>query len=73
MFDAAGNVSAISLTSKSKNVTIQPTVEKAKQKKVRFGGTSRRFKLIIEVLSAPNGATWRLTGGIQMVVEIDPD
>ena len=58
---------------KSKNVTIQPTIVKAKQKRVRFGGTSRRFKLIIEVLSVPQGATWRLTGGIQMVVETDPD
>ena len=58
---------------KSKNVTIQPTIVKATQKRVRFGGTSRRFKLIIEVLSVPQGATWRLTGGIQMVVETDPD
>ena len=58
---------------KSKLVTIQPTIAKAKQKKVRFGGTSRRFKLIIESMAAPQGATWRLVGGIQMVVETDPD
>jgi len=58
---------------KTKNVTIQPTIAKAKQKRVRFGGTSRRFKLIIEVPTVPLGATWRLTGGIQMVVETDPD
>lgn len=58
---------------KSKNVVIQPTIDKAKQKKIRFGGTSRRFRLMIEVLSVPQDATWRLLGGIQMVVEIDPD
>jgi hypothetical protein len=58
---------------KSKNVTIQPTIDKAKQKRIRFGGTSRRFKLIIEALPVAQGATWRLTGGVQMVVETDPD
>jgi hypothetical protein len=58
---------------KTKNVTIQPTVAKQKQEKIRFGGTSRKFRLMIEVLSVSHGATWRLTGGIHMVVEIDPD
>lgn len=58
---------------KSKLVTIQPTLIKAKQKRVRFGGSSRRFKLIIEALPVSTKSTWRLTGGIQMVVEIDPD
>ena len=58
---------------KSKNVTVQPTVSKAKQKRIRFGGTSRRFRLVIETLEQPTGTTWRLLGGIQMVVEIDPD
>ena len=58
---------------KSKTVTVATTSFKAKQKRVRFGGTSRRFKLIVETLPEPIGATWRLLGGIQMVVEIDPD
>lgn len=58
---------------KSKTVTVGTTSFKAKQKRVRFGGTSRRFKLIVETLPEPIGATWRLLGGIQMVVEIDPD
>ena len=57
---------------KTKNVTVQTTTFKAKQKKVRFGGTSRKFKLIIETISQQD-AVWRLTGGIQMVVETDPD
>ena len=58
---------------KTKTVTIQPTVDKNKQKRIRFGGTSRRFKLIIEALPVSPKATWRLTGGVQMVVETDPD
>ena len=58
---------------KYKTVVIQPTIEKAKQKKIRFGGVSRRFRLCIEVPQAANNAVWRLIGGIQMVVEIDPD
>lgn len=59
--------------SKSKEITIQPTTFQEKQKKIRFGGTSRRFKLIIEVMRHPSKAVWRLTGGIHMVVETDPD
>lgn len=59
--------------SKSKLVTVAPTTFKAKQKRIRFGGTSRRFKLIIETLRGPTFATWRFLGGIQMVVETDPD
>ena len=59
--------------SKSKVVVIQPTISQTKQKRIRFGGTSRRFKLIVEVLQHPHTAVWRLTGGIHMVVETDPD
>lgn len=58
---------------KAKYVTVQPTLAKAKQKRVRFGGTGRRFRLIIETTALPENATWRLLGGIQMVVETDPD
>lgn len=58
---------------KSKNVTVQPTIAKVKQKRVRFGGTGRRFRVIIETLGISPGSQWRLTGGIQMVVETDPD
>lgn len=58
---------------KTKCVTVQPTIAKAKQKHVRFGGTGRKFRLIIETLGIHPGACWRLTGGIQMVVETDPD
>ena len=58
---------------KSKLVTVQTTTYKAKQRRIRFGGTSRRFRLTIESVNEPTGAVWRLVGGIQMVVEIDPD
>lgn len=58
---------------KSKTVTVETTTFKAKQRRVRFGGTSRRFRLCIEAMTVPKGSVWRLTGGIQMVVEIDPD
>ena len=58
---------------KTKCVTVNPTTIKAKQKRVRFGGTGRKFRLIIETMGLPEGSTWRLTGGIQMVVETDPD
>ena len=58
---------------KSKTVTVQTTTFKAKQKRIRFGGTSRRFRLIVETVAAPTGSVWRLLGGIQMVVETDPD
>jgi hypothetical protein len=59
--------------SKSKVVTINPTTFQEKQKRIRFGGTSRKFRLTIEALPTPQTATWRMTGGIQMVVETDPD
>lgn len=58
---------------KTKEVAVAPTVAKAKQKRIRFGGTGRRFRLVIETNSNPQAAVWRLLGGIQMVVEIDPD
>ena len=58
---------------KSKTVVIEPTLTKQKQKRIRFGGACRKFRLTIEALPAPSGAVWRLVGGIHMVVETDPD
>lgn len=43
-----------------------------KQKRIHFGGNGRRFRLIIETATG-NTAPWRLIGGIQMIVETDPD
>lgn len=62
---------------KSKKYTVKPltTIEKAnhknyRQKKLHFGGSGRRFRLIIE---ASGTAPWRLIGGILLIVETDPD
>jgi len=58
---------------KTKTVTIQPNMAKPKQKRIRFGGTGRRYRLTIEVTNPPANTVWRFIGGIQMVVETDPD
>lgn len=63
---------------KTKQYTVQPlTAEQIakdkgfKQKRLHFGGTGRRFRLMI---NAPAGTpAWRIIGGIQIVAEIDPD
>ena len=64
---------------KSKSYTVQPltAIERSnhknyKMKKLHFGGSGRRFRVIIETDSG-NTAPWRLIGGIQLVVETDPD
>jgi hypothetical protein len=64
---------------KTKRYTVQPltAVQVAAQKEHRgkrlhFSGTGRKFRLIIETESGVT-APWRLIGGIQMVVETDPD
>ena len=44
--------------------------KEAKQKKLHFGGTGRRFRLIIE---SENTAAWRLISGVMIISEIDPD
>lgn len=64
---------------KSKEYTIQPLTEaqrtankEHRNKKLHFGGSGRRFRLIIES-DEGNVYPWRLIGGIQLVVETDPD
>jgi len=42
-----------------------------KQKRLHFGGTGRRFRLIIE--TDADTPAWRLIGGIMIVSDIDPD
>ena len=64
---------------KSKEYTVQPLTEAQREankehrnKKLHFGGAGRRFRIIIETdenVTAP----WRLIGGLQLVVETDPD
>lgn len=58
---------------KSKRYTVQPPAKgrQPKQKRIHFGGTGRRFRLIIE---APESKTpWRLSSGILILSETDPD
>ena len=43
-----------------------------KMKKLHFGGSGRRFRLIIEC-EAGNTIPWRLIGGIHIIAEIDKD
>ncbi len=43
---------------------------KAKQKRIRFGGSGRRFRLIV---SSESATAWRLIGGIQVRAEMDAD
>lgn len=55
---------------KSKTYSFSALSGHAKQKALSFGGSGRRFRLIIE---STGTAAWRLVGGIQIVAEIDPD
>lgn len=64
---------------KTKRYTIQPLTEEQKEagrehrgKRLHFGGAGRKFRLIIETEDGVT-APWRLVGGLQMVVETDPD
>ena len=56
---------------KMKTVTITPVSGRgAKQKRLTFGGSGRRFRLIIE---SDSTKAWRLLGGLQLEVETDMD
>ena len=55
---------------KTKTYTSSDSSGGAKQKRMHFGGSGRRFRLIIE--SAGN-FVWRIVGGITVISEIDQD
>ena len=64
---------------KTKLYTVQPLTQaeraagkEHRNKRLHFGGSGRKFRLIIET-EAGSQAPWRLIGGMQMVVETDPD
>lgn len=64
---------------KTKEYTINPLTESQRTenrehryKRLRFSGNGRKFRVIIETEEGVT-APWRLIGGIQMVVETDPD
>ena len=64
---------------KSKEYTIQPLSpaditagKEYKMKRLHFGGSGRRFRLIIET-AAGGTIPWRLIGGIHIIAETDKD
>jgi hypothetical protein len=63
---------------KTKEYTVNPLTEEQRTagkehryKKLHFGGTGRKFRIIIE--SDESTKPWRILGGLQLVVETDPD
>ena len=54
---------------KTKEYRVQPAAGNHEQKKLRFGGNGRRFRLIIE----STGGVWRMLGGVLILMETDPD
>lgn len=56
---------------KTKRYTVLPTDKEHRGKRLHFGGAGRKFRIIIE--TAGSAAPWRLIGGLQLVVETDPD
>ena len=63
---------------KTKTYTVQPLTDEQKAvpkehrgKRLHFGGMGRKFRVIIE--TEAQNKPWRLIGGIQLVVETDPD
>ena len=64
---------------KTKTYTVKPLTDEQRAKpkehrgkRLHFGGMGRKFRVIIET-SAGSTAPWRLIGGLQLVVETDPD
>lgn len=51
---------------------VDETPRSHKDKRLHFGGTGRRFRLIVETEEG-NTNPWRLIGGLHLVVETDPD
>lgn len=64
---------------KTKQYTVQPMTaeelaadKKGKTKRIHFGGSGRRFRLILETAKNAN-VIWRLYGGIHIIAETDKD
>ena len=63
---------------KTKTYTVNPLTEEQRAKpkehrgkRLHFGGMGRKFRVIVE--TEAQTAPWRLIGGLQLVVETDPD
>ena len=55
---------------KTKSVVFPPAASHARQKRLSFGGSGRRFRLVIE---SDTEAAWRIAGGVQIEMETDRD
>lgn len=55
---------------KTKIYSVKAQTKEAKHKRLHFGGSGRRFRLMIE---SDNAAAWRLISGVTIISEIDPD
>lgn len=65
---------------KTKTYMIQPLTKEQRAKpkehrgkRLHFGGMGRKFRIIIETELSEEPYPWRLIGGLQLVVETDPD
>ena len=63
---------------KTKTYTCQPLTAEQRAvpkehrgKRIHFGGNGRKFRIMVE--TEAGSAPWRLIGGLQLVVETDPD
>ena len=59
---------------KTKTYTVNPVAEPKEQKykRLHFSAKGRKFRIIVETAEGVT-APWRLVGGLQLVVETDPD
>ena len=56
---------------KLKTVTFDKSEpDKARQRRIRFGGSGRRFRLII---GSETSVAWRIVGGVLVKAEMDPE
>ena len=56
-----------------KQLTRQKEIPKEhRMKRLHFGGMGRKYRIIIETAAGVT-APWRIVGGLQLVVETDPD
>lgn len=64
----------VSIETEKKKKTKQYTVTKDKtnkHKSIRFGNSGRKFRFILE--TAKGGVNWRLSGGVQIEMDLDED
>ena len=61
-----GNTSAATI----KTYAVNEQEKNLRQKRLHFGGSGRRFRLIIE---SDSTSPWRIVSGVTIISELDPD